>query len=176
MTGQDVKAQRDSPFWRFSVDLYSAPQVAAACLDLQDQAGADVNIVMFLLWNAAQKRTFSPADAADLERRIGDWRNTVVIPLRTLRRALKSPPAVIEPANSERFRNKIKGIELEAEKLQQEALYELARSLKLEPASSPAEAARASIAAYQTLCPKLFPHQAVETLLAAFAKVDATNR
>ena len=43
-----------SPFWRFSVKFYAEPGVAQACIDLQDQAGVDVNILFFLLWNAAQ--------------------------------------------------------------------------------------------------------------------------
>lgn len=170
MTDLDTKTQRDSPFWRFSVSFYSVPQVAAACLDLQDKAGADVNIVMFLLWNATQSRTFSAAAVADLESRIGVWRDSVVVPLRTVRRALKSPPAVIDAAIAEKYRTKIKGVELEAEKLQQEALYTLLPSLKLAPASSPAAAAQASISAYQTLCSEVFPNEAVDTLLAAFAQ------
>jgi uncharacterized protein (TIGR02444 family) len=169
MSAREAKARKDSPFWRFSVDFYSVPQVAAACLALQDEAGADVNIVMFLLWHASRKRTFSPTDAADLERRIGDWRNHIVAPLRTVRRVLKSPPALIDPDAAEKFRTKVKGIELEAEKIQQAALYALAPALTLTEADSPLEAARASLAAYETLCPKLFPRKAVETLLTEFA-------
>jgi uncharacterized protein (TIGR02444 family) len=168
MSNPDLKTTRESPFWRFSVSFYSLPDVAAACLDLQDAAGADVNIIMFLLWNATAQRKFSAADLRDLDARIGPWRDKVVVPLRTLRRALKSPPAVIEPSVAEKFRTRIKGIELEAERLQQEALYELAPSLKLSPAVSPAEAARASLAAYQGLCAKPFPNEAVEIVLAAF--------
>jgi uncharacterized protein (TIGR02444 family) len=165
-------AKTEFPFWQFSVSFYSVPEVAAACLDLQDQSGADVNIVMFLLWNAMRRGKFSATDVADLERRFGKWRVQAVIPLRALRRALKSPPAAIEPAKAEKFRTKIKGVELEAERLQQEALYEIAPSLNLEPASSPDEAARASIAAYQTVCPKPFPNEAVDVLLTAFAKLQ----
>jgi uncharacterized protein (TIGR02444 family) len=170
MIDLEAKTQRDSPFWRFSVSFYSIPQVAAACLDLQDKAGADVNIVMFLLWNATQNRTFSAAAVADLERRIGGWRDSVVIPLRTVRRALKAPPAAIDAGAAEKYRTKIKGAELEAEKLQQDALYSLVTTLQLEPAASPAAAAQASISAYQTLCPRVFPHQAIETLLTVFAQ------
>jgi uncharacterized protein (TIGR02444 family) len=170
MIDLDAKTQRDSPFWRFSVSFYSVPQVAAACLDLQDEAGADVNIVMFLLWNATQNRAFSAAAVADLESRIGGWRDAVVVPLRMVRRALKSPPAVIDTAAADKYRTKIKGIELEAEKLQQDALYALVPSLMLERAFSPGAAARASISAYQALCPKAFPNEAVETLLTAFAQ------
>jgi uncharacterized protein (TIGR02444 family) len=172
MAGPDVKTPRESPFWRFSVSFYSRPEVAAACLDLQDRAGADVNIIMFLLWNAAQNRKFSAADMRALDGRVGEWRNNVVVPLRTLRRALKSPPAVIEPFVAEKFRTRIKGIELEAERLQQDVLYDLAPSLKLAQASSPAEAARASLAAYQALCAEPFPNEAVETVLTAFANVS----
>jgi uncharacterized protein (TIGR02444 family) len=167
--------QQEFPFWRFSVGFYSVPEVADACLDLQDTSGADVNILMFLLWNARQKRKFSAAAVAELDRRFAPWRDTAVVPLRTLRRALKSPPAAIEPAKAERFRTRIKGVELEAERLQQEALYEIAPRLALEPASSPAEAARASIAAYATLCPKPFPAKTVDVLLSAFAKAGAVS-
>jgi uncharacterized protein (TIGR02444 family) len=39
----------DDPFWRFSLDLYGRPGVAPACLALQDEAGADVNLVLYLL-------------------------------------------------------------------------------------------------------------------------------
>jgi uncharacterized protein (TIGR02444 family) len=170
MVDLEAKTQRDSPFWRFSVSFYSNPQVAAACLDLQDKAGADVNIIMFLLWNASQNRTFSAAAVADLEDRIGRWRESVVIPLRTVRRALKSPPAAIDAGTAEKYRTKIKGVELEAEKLQQDALYALVSTLQLERAASPAAAAHASISAYQSLCPQVFPHQALETLLTAFAQ------
>jgi uncharacterized protein (TIGR02444 family) len=170
MNDLDAKARRDSPFWRFSVNFYSVPDVAGACLALQDKAGADVNIVMFLLWNATENRTFSAEAIADVESRIGVWRDLIVVPLRTVRRALKSPPAAVDSALAEKYRTKIKGVELEAEKLQQEALYALAPSLKLVRVSSPAAAARASISAYQDLCPDAFPTEAVETLLAAFAR------
>ena len=49
-----------------------------------------------------------------------------MIPLRALRRALKSPPALVAPAAAEAFRTRIKAVELEAERLQQEAMFELA--------------------------------------------------
>ena len=48
-----------SPFWQFSVKFYAVPGVAQACIDLQDQAGVDVNILFFLLWNATQNRALN---------------------------------------------------------------------------------------------------------------------
>jgi len=87
-----------SPFWRFSLRFYRQPEVADACIALQEQAGVDVNLLLFLLWHATHKRALAQADVAELERRIAPWRNTTVIPLRTLRRALKSPPNLVAGA------------------------------------------------------------------------------
>ena len=73
-----------------------------------------------------------------------------VIPLRTLRRALKSPPPLVAGAAAELFRTKVKAVELEAERLQQEAMYELVGATpRGQDASSLADAARGNIAAYR---------------------------
>jgi uncharacterized protein (TIGR02444 family) len=162
-----------SPFWRFSLRFYRQPKVADACIALQEEAGIDVNLLLFLLWHATLKRALSAAEVADLERRIGAWRDATVIPLRTVRRALKSPPALIAPATAELFRTRIKAVELEAERLQQEAMYELARaSLFGRDAPSPEAAARANIAAYAAMFRAPFFKFAIETLLAALASLE----
>src|SRR5687767_5117442 len=115
-----------SPFWRFSLQFYRLPKVADACIALQEEAGADVNLMLFLLWHARQRRRLSKADVAALEAKIAAWRDATVIPLRSVRRALKSPPALVDPSTAEAFRNRIKAVELEAERLQQEAMFALA--------------------------------------------------
>jgi hypothetical protein len=90
--------------------------------------------------------------------------------LRTLRRALKSPPPLIAGATAELFRTKVKAVELEAERLQQEAMYRLADESPLgREMSSPEEAACANVAAYEAICRGTFPKSAIETLLAALA-------
>ena len=158
-----------SPFWRFSVKFYAEPGVADACIALQDEAGVDVNVLFFLLWNATQERAYSREDIAEIERRIGAWREMTVVPLRAVRRALKSPPPALAPDVAEAFRTRIKAVELEAERLQQEALFEMAKAGDLGgAAAAPAEAARKSVAAYEaTLRP--FPKAPTETILAAFS-------
>jgi uncharacterized protein (TIGR02444 family) len=162
-----------SPFWRFSLRFYRQPQVADACIALQEEAGVDVNLLLFLLWHARRKRAFSAAEVEGLERRVGPWRTMTVVPLRALRRALKAPPALVEGGAAEAFRTRIKAVELEAERLQQEAMYELARGSPLgADAASPDLAARANITAYQAICAAAFPKPAIETLLAAFAKLE----
>jgi uncharacterized protein (TIGR02444 family) len=164
-------SSQGSPFWRFSLQFYRLPKVADACIALQEKAGVDVNLLLFLLWHARQRRRLSKADVAALEAKIAPWRDVSVIPLRSVRRALKSPPALLEQSAAEAFRNRIKAVELEAERLQQEAMYALA-PLGME-GGGPDEAARANIDAYQAMLAVQFPQVARETLLSAFAAMPA---
>jgi uncharacterized protein (TIGR02444 family) len=163
-----------SPFWQFSIKFYAVPGVADACIALQDQAKVDVNILFYLLWNASQGRAFNAADVTEIERRIGPWRDIAVVPIRDIRRALKTPPEVMEPAAAEGLRTRIKAVELEAERLQQEALYGLAETSRLgRPSPSAADAAKDSISSYQGVIGP-FPPEPLDTVLSAFAKFHAT--
>jgi uncharacterized protein (TIGR02444 family) len=176
MTKADIKpAAQGSPFWRFSLRLYRAPGVGDACIALQETSGVDVNLLLFLLWQAKERRALTAADVKALDQTIGGWRDTAVIPLRNLRRALKSSPGLVAPNAAEAFRTRIKAVELEAERLQQEAIYALAASMPLGralDATSPVEAARSNVAAYETMRTVAFPTAAVDTVLTAFAKLE----
>ncbi len=160
-------SSQGSPFWRFSLQFYRLPKVADACIALQEEAGVDVNLLLFLLWQAQQRRRLSTTDVAALEAKIAPWREATVILLRSVRRGLKSPPSLVEAPTAEAFRNRIKAVELEAERLQQEAMFALA-PLGAE-GSDPTDAARANVAAYEQLLAARFPPEAAATLLAAFA-------
>lgn len=172
---QANEAASHSPFWRFSLRFYAVPGVAPACIALQDEAGVDVNLLLFLLWTASRGRALDKAEVADLDRRVGVWRDLAVIPLRTLRRALRAPPSVVGADAAEGLRTRIKAAELEAERVQQEALFQLAEAGPIgRPAASPEAAARASLAAYQAV---LGPFPAgVEVILDAFAKLKMPVR
>jgi hypothetical protein len=98
-----------------------------------------------------------------------------VIPLRGVRRALKTPSALLAAGPAEAFRTRIKAVELEAERLQQEAMHELAQTQALprgQEAPSAEAAARANVAAYAAMLGAGFPAAAVEALLAAFLTTD----
>src|SRR5215813_4882476 len=181
MTSTDTRSAtptaQGSPFWRFSLRLYRAPGVGYACIALQEEAGVDVNLLLFLLWQATQRRVLTAADVKALDKTIGGWRDTAVIPLRNVRRALKSAPGLVDPNTAEAFRTRIKAVELEAERLQQEAMYALAATIPPagalgRDATSSVEAARSNVAAYETVRAVAFPKAAVDTVLTAFAKLE----
>jgi uncharacterized protein (TIGR02444 family) len=168
---ETAPASAGSPFWRFSLQFYRLPGVAEACIRLQEEAGADVNLLLFLLWHGTQLRRLSGQEVERLEQKIAPWRDRAVIPLRAIRRALKSPQGLVEAGTAEAFRTRIKAVELEAERLQQGAMYDLVRvSLLGEAAPSVDEAARANVAAYAGICRAAFAQPAVDILLEALAK------
>ena len=164
-----------SPFWRFSLQFYRLPAVADACIALQEEAGVDVNLLLFLLWHASRRRQFSASDVAAVEGKIAGWRDATVVPLRAVRRILKSPPGLVAPQTAGAFRNRIKAVELEAERLQQEAMYELARAGALgQEAPSTEQAVRANIRAYEEMRGVTFPARAIDALLLAFTAMGPT--
>src|SRR5260221_9331531 len=78
-------------FWAFSLDLYAHPDVAAACLRLQDEQGLDVNLLLLCCWLARSGRgRLGEGDLAAAEARAAPWRRDIIGPLRAVRRALKT--------------------------------------------------------------------------------------
>jgi uncharacterized protein (TIGR02444 family) len=140
---------------------------------LQDGCGIDVNLLLFLFWLASEGRQLSPDDVKKLDDQVRSWRELTIIPVRNTRRKLKGAATLVEPSKQEVFRNKVKAVELEAEQLQQEALYNFAKSEPLGAPGSPRAAARANIAAYENAVSASFPKGAVDLLAAAFDSVAA---
>jgi uncharacterized protein (TIGR02444 family) len=145
----DVQTDRASPFWRFSLRFYRQPGVADTCIALQDRCGVDVNILLFFLWLATMLREVPPDVAKAVCAFAAPWRDGVVAPLRAIRRGLKEGSRLVDHPVAEEFRARIKAIELESERLQQEGLFALAESLATEAAVSVEAAARANVAAYE---------------------------
>lgn len=115
--------------WEFSLALYARPGVEAACLDLQDRLGLDVNLLMFACWAAS--RGHGRIGRGDWQRLLAAsaaWRADVVEPLRAVRRGMKGAawPGVPD-ADAASLRRQVKDLELTAERIQQTALASLVR-------------------------------------------------
>ncbi len=117
-----------TPFWRFSLKFYGQSGVSDACIALQDGCGIDVNLLLFLFWLASERQVLSPDEVKKLDATIKSWRELTIIPIRDVRRKLKGAKTFVDPAKQEALRDKVKAVELEAEKLQQEALYAFTQS------------------------------------------------
>jgi uncharacterized protein (TIGR02444 family) len=160
---------QQSAFWQFSLAFYARPQVAAACLELQDNAGADVNVMLYLLFLATQMRQVGRDEIARIDALVAAWREQVVLPLRNLRRGLKTGIAPCPVATTEPLRSAVKRIELDAERIEQQTMERLAAVESTgRPASSRRAAARANLAAYAAFLGAL-PAASRAALLDAFA-------
>lgn len=161
---------RESPFWQFSLDFYSRPGVADACLELQDSAGVDVNVMFYVLFLASQLRQIDRIDAAHIDASIKGWREIAVIPLRTLRRKLKTGIEPVSVDDTESLRSAVKRIELAAERIEQESLERNVPAATVGvQAKTEAAAAQANLAAYGALLNGL-PDAPVAVLLDAHAR------
>jgi uncharacterized protein (TIGR02444 family) len=129
-------------FWEFSLAVYAAPGVAEECLALQDRHGLDVNIALFCCWHGWSGRgRLTPAAIAAAEARVAAWTRDVVVPLRSVRRALKPLPAPAAAA----IRTTVKRLELDAEREEQRLLVE---GLADAAPTGDAPAAAANLATY----------------------------
>ena len=103
--------------WTFALALYRQPGFADACLTLQDEHGADVVMLIGLCWLARRDGGAPDVSAiATLDAALAGWRDAVIVPLRTLRRALKPRLAGLPPAAGE-ARERIKEAELASERV-----------------------------------------------------------
>jgi uncharacterized protein (TIGR02444 family) len=163
--------EQSSPFWQFSLQVY--PHVAEPCLELQDRFGVDVNVLLFLLWAAHHRRKVSPGEVHFITSAVASWNAAVVVPLRNARRALRTPPEVVDREAAGALRQRVKEVEIEAERLQQEALY---RFMPIEKVGAPEPsrytAARCNIEIYAAKLGTVFAGSLIDALLDGFRMLD----
>ena len=113
-------------FWDWAVAAYAAPGVAEACLDLQDAHDQNVPLLLWAAWCA---RTGRRPDEDDLDAACDTarvWTDAAILPLRDLRRRLKSTIPDMDNADRLAVREQIKAVELDAERRLMSALEGLA--------------------------------------------------
>lgn len=100
-----------------------------ASLLLQDRAGVDVNVMLYLLWRVTvHGQQIENAAVSEADALVVEWRRDVVQPLRAMRRRLKSGPHPAPDSATEKLRGRIKAAEIEAEHIELDALERLVRS------------------------------------------------
>jgi uncharacterized protein (TIGR02444 family) len=80
-------------FWDFSLEIYAAPGVKEACLEAQDRYGADVNLLLLLLWLDGTGLRLSGDGMKALLAVSSDWQQNSLAPHRVRRRAAKGTEA-----------------------------------------------------------------------------------
>ncbi|WP_170146118.1 TIGR02444 family protein [Rhodoplanes elegans] len=159
--------ENGSPFWRFSLATYRKPSVAEACLALQDDHGVDVNVLLFVMWLGTQGRRLDAGEILRVRDAAAGWAGDVVVPLRMIRRCLKDAPPLVASAAAQAFRTQVKRLELEAERLEQEALFGLAATLPVPDGTPPEAAVGANVETLAQAMGTAFPAAAVERLVSA---------
>lgn len=131
-----VERDLDNDFWRFSLSFYARADVAPACLVLQDRLGVDVNLLLFAIFFAAERRcVLSPNELREADDAVALWRTDIVQKLRQIRTYLKTG---VPPGNAtESLRVQVKAAELKAEQIEQAVLMDW---LNLRQASSSSDA------------------------------------
>jgi uncharacterized protein (TIGR02444 family) len=107
-----------NPFWDFSLRHYAKTIVQEQCLQLQNEADANVNVVLFTLWLAVEQRLFSH-DLVVHNTELLCWHEQVVVPLRQARCGVKQSNL------SDALYATVKSAELNAERVEQDILYAL---------------------------------------------------
>ena len=131
------------PFWDFALRVYRTPGVSAACLDVQERLGIDVNFLLFCLWLGESGNGALPREKILRARAaVADWHEAVVKQLRSVRRTLKERIGAAPEGLAKDLRAQIQAREIDAEHIEQLMLIESVAPLK--PDTARPMAARAS--------------------------------
>ena len=101
MAAQFATECGDNPLWHYILDLYGRPGVKELMLTLQNDYGVDVLLVLSDHWLRSQSKGWP--DDNTLAAYIA-WRDSMVLPLRTLRMSLEKPS---EPLRSQLLKSEL---------------------------------------------------------------------
>ena len=124
----------NSALWEWTVDVYGRDGVAERSLWFQDERAANVPLMLFICWAAMQGVTPDRALLARARQVTTLWHKEVVVPLRQLRCVLKADSKGIPVERARRFRDEVKSLELEAERVELDTLGRLLEGSGLEDA------------------------------------------
>lgn len=119
-------------FWGWAVKAYGGEGVAEACLNLQDEDGQNVPLLLWAVWMACEGRSVNDKLASEAVALTRPWAESLIVPLRALRRRLKSELTAGDNELRLPLRQKIKQAELDAEQALMALLAKLASGKNIE--------------------------------------------
>ena len=120
-----------SGLWTFMLEFYALPGVAPACLRLQDTYQLDIPLFLAVLRAASLGTCLDAEEFRELDRKCAGWRDAVIRPLRSIRRAMKADAQLTAEDAAPELREDIKRIELRAERIEIDMLERLLAELPL---------------------------------------------
>ncbi|HZC15983.1 MAG TPA: TIGR02444 family protein [Caulobacteraceae bacterium] len=108
--------------WERASRAYESAEVERLCLVLQDDHRQCVSYLLWAIWAGEQGRPVDAALAGRAAALARDWDESVLKPLRAVRRRLKSAVAGISDSAREASRERLKDEEIAAERLLLDAL------------------------------------------------------
>ncbi|MEY4880489.1 MAG: hypothetical protein RJB62_1958 [Pseudomonadota bacterium] len=168
----------DHPFWRYSLAVYGNEGVPAELIALQDAHDIDVNVALFCLWLGHEVGLRLTAEQLDsICARCIDWNAETVVPMRGVRRYLKSGTAVQPVAQrAAELRTQVKRLELLAEQIEQAILYDWFVDSRMYPAGGEREAAEANLTLFmRRLAPRWDETRTQMAFATTLAASDSTE-
>ena len=74
-----MKDSNDTPLWLFSLNFYSLEGMRKSLLAFQDFSGANVNILLLLLWLASRRRSLSLNEVDEIIGSTNSWNHKEMI-------------------------------------------------------------------------------------------------
>ncbi|MGA9659362.1 MAG: TIGR02444 family protein [Asticcacaulis sp.] len=102
--------------WTWCVTAYDRAGVADICLSLQDEDGQNVPLLLWAAWLASEGVVLDESLAGEAVGMTRIWSESLISPLRQVRRRLKTELTADDEDARLPLRQKIKGLELEAER------------------------------------------------------------
>lgn len=119
MGDRNIGEIEEPDLWSFALAFYARPGIAPLCLRLQAEGGTDVMLLIAHCFAfARQDAPLAMAEVEMLRGHVADWRRRAVLPLRALRVDLRDVVAHLLDPEREAFRERLKQVELAAEKVQ----------------------------------------------------------
>lgn len=112
----------DNAFWQYSLALWKNKALQETLLQLQDEQGFRVNLLLFAMWLGVENKPIA-AHLENINIMTKTWHEQVVSPLRKIRKCL--------PKHS--LRTSLQQSELQAEQIEQALLYQLSNEFEISP-------------------------------------------